>query len=128
MSLKSDTPVVHSTPAASKRQRELACVLCQRRKVRCNRESPCNNCIKSSVDCVPSTLATRRRKRRLPERDLLDRLHKYEDLLRQNNIPFQAFDRPSAGEGEPTHADGSDGEDHESSPGVESPDKPHEVR
>ncbi len=29
-----------------------------------------------------------KRRRRFPERQLLDRLHLYEDLLRQNNVAF----------------------------------------
>lgn len=128
MSLNSDTPDGHTKPATSKRQRVLACVLCQQRKVKCNRQTPCNHCIKSCVGCVPATLATRRRKRRFPEKELLDRLHKYEDLLRQHNIPFQALDRLSTGEGESNNADGSDGSDDEPSPGIDSLNKPHEVR
>jgi hypothetical protein len=112
MSLKSDTP--NGSPAVpSKPQRVLACVLCQQRKVKCNRKFPCNNCTKSRAQCVPATLATRRRKLRFPERELLDRLHKYEDLLRQNNIQFQGLDKDSTGEGESTNADGSVASDDE---------------
>lgn len=37
---------------------------------------------------MPATQA-RRRRRRFPERELLDRLLKYEHILRQNNINFQ---------------------------------------
>lgn len=39
------------------------------------------------MQCVPATQA--RRRRRVPERELLDRIRRYEDLLRQNNIQFQ---------------------------------------
>lgn len=28
-----------------------SCTLCRRRRVRCNRRLPCNNCIKAQVDC-----------------------------------------------------------------------------
>lgn len=75
-----------------KPQRVLACVLCQQRKVKCDRNFPCANCTKNQAQCVPATLARRRRRRRFPERDLLDRLHTYEDLLRQNNIAFAPFE------------------------------------
>ncbi|KAL9585691.1 MAG: hypothetical protein Q9203_004144 [Teloschistes exilis] len=74
---------------SSKPQRVLACILCQQRKIKCDRNFPCSNCIKSRLPCVPSTLLQRRRKRRFPERALLDRLAKYEDLLRQNNVSFE---------------------------------------
>jgi hypothetical protein len=60
-------------------------------------------------------LATRRRKRRFPERELLDRLCKYEDLLRQNNIPFEALGQCSTGEGESTNADASGASDENQS-------------
>lgn len=45
--------------------------------------------MKSRVQCVPATLSQRRRRRRFPERELLERLNRYESLLRQNNITFE---------------------------------------
>ncbi|KAF5014526.1 hypothetical protein F66182_14452, partial [Fusarium sp. NRRL 66182] len=42
----------------------------------------------AQAQCVPATLARRRKRRRFNERELLDRLHHYEELLRQNNIAF----------------------------------------
>jgi hypothetical protein len=45
---------------------------------------------------MPSTLAPRRRRRRFPERELLERLHKYEDLLRRNNIKFDPLHKEPA--------------------------------
>ena len=38
---------------------------------------------------MPATLAQRQRRRRFPERALLERLRRYEDLLRQNNVTFE---------------------------------------
>ena len=93
-----DTPFPSSQ--VSKPQRVLACVLCQQRKVKCGRKFPCANCIKSRAQCVPATLAQRRRRRRFPEGALLERLRKYEDLLRQNNITFEPLHKDSAGERE----------------------------
>ncbi|QDS78050.1 hypothetical protein FKW77_003273 [Venturia effusa] len=75
-----------------------------------------------------ATLATRQRKRRYPERQLLERLHGYEELLRQNNIPFQALNQDSTEGGVPAHANGRDGSGNESSPSIESPSKPRDVR
>jgi hypothetical protein len=80
-------PVIDS--GESNRKRPLACVLCQQRKIRCNRRSPCANCIQTGVQCVPASLAPRRR--RFAERDLLQRLRYYEDVLRENNIAFEAM-------------------------------------
>jgi hypothetical protein len=48
---------------------------------------------------VPATVTPRgKRKRRFPERELLERLRKYEDLLRQNNIKFDPLHKDVAGE------------------------------
>ncbi|KAJ6015692.1 hypothetical protein N7540_010283 [Penicillium herquei] len=69
------------------RSRVLACVNCQQRKIKCDRKSPCANCLKQRMQCVPAT-QSRTRKRRFPERELLGRLRRYEELLRQNKIKF----------------------------------------
>jgi len=79
----------HQQQLATRSQRVLACVLCQQRKVKCDRKTPCNNCTKAGVQCVSAALVPRQRRRRFPERELLDRLRHYEELLRQNNIPFE---------------------------------------
>ncbi|KAL4801192.1 hypothetical protein BDV18DRAFT_165181 [Aspergillus unguis] len=73
---------------SSKPGRVLSCVLCQQRKVRCDRSFPCANCVKSKAQCVPAGLIPRPRKRRFPERHLLDRLRQYETLLKENDIAF----------------------------------------
>ncbi|KAI2617484.1 putative C6 transcription factor [Hypoxylon sp. NC1633] len=40
-------------PDRRRRRPPVSCVLCRRRKIRCNRESPCSNCVKSkSGNCV----------------------------------------------------------------------------
>lgn len=76
------------------------CVLCQQRKVKCDRNDPCANCVKALVECVsPSTLPPRRRKKRFPEAELLARLRKYEDHLRSYGADIDAINRevPNAG-------------------------------
>jgi len=115
------TPADHdhdtSSPSASSQpsKRVLACVRCQKRKIKCNRQFPCTNCNTSSVQCVPATLKPTprtRRKRRFPERELLERIRKYEDLLRQNNIKFEPLHKtPTQGE---VGGDESDNEQPES--------------
>jgi hypothetical protein len=82
----------HSPQAGDTRprpRRQHACVLCQQRKVKCDHKHPCATCVKARVQCVPASQIQRRRKRRFPERELLDRLRKYEDLLTQHNIKFE---------------------------------------
>ncbi|KND95319.1 putative transcriptional regulatory protein [Tolypocladium ophioglossoides CBS 100239] len=103
-----------SLPARSARpQQVLACVLCQQRKVKCDRRFPCANCTRHQAQCVPAT-QTRHRKRRFPERELLDRIRRYEDLLRQNNVKFEPLhESPAAGEKEFRNAKGIHGSDEQ---------------
>lgn len=93
-------------PQESKPQRILACLLCQQRKVKCSRTFPCTNCIKQKAQCVPAT-QPRRRRRRFPEKELLDRLRKYEELLRQNGVNFEPL-HPEMSRGK--ESDGSENE------------------
>ncbi|KAH7318159.1 fungal-specific transcription factor domain-containing protein [Stachybotrys elegans] len=65
-----------------KQPRVLACVLCQHRKIKCDRNTPCANCIKANVACTPSTPAPARKRRR-PNQDLQERLARCEELLKQ---------------------------------------------
>lgn len=96
-----------ATSQALKRRRVLACILCQQRKVKCDRKFPCATCIKARVQCVPATLTQRRRKRRFPERELLDRLRRYEGLLRQNNINFDPLHKDSVEENDHMEVEGN---------------------
>ncbi|KAH7137389.1 fungal-specific transcription factor domain-containing protein [Dactylonectria estremocensis] len=87
-------------------RRLLACVLCHQRKVKCERKFPCSNCIKSGTQCVPTTMVPRQpRRRRFPERALLDRLRNYEDLLRKNNVRFEPLHKDWNADRESPNAD-----------------------
>ncbi len=91
MSSPTEVPAV----ADPKLRRVLACVLCQQRKVKCDRKSPCANCTRTGAKCVAASLAPRQRRRRFPERELLQRLRHCEDLLRQNNVSFDPLHPPA---------------------------------
>ena len=79
------------TPSA----RAYSCLRCAQRKVKCDRTDPCANCKKSHVDCVFVVPApSRRKKRKLPEEDLVTRLKLYEELLKNNGVEFDAYDLP----------------------------------
>lgn len=41
-------------------------------QVKCDRTFPCSNCVKTYAQCVPAILAPRQRRRRFPERELLE--------------------------------------------------------
>lgn len=78
-----------SSRAFAKPERVLACVLCQQRKIKCDRKFPCAQCSKAGAQCAPATTVSRQRRRRFPERDLLERLRHYESLLRQHDVSFE---------------------------------------
>lgn len=103
--------------AAAKPQRVLACVMCQQRKVKCDRKFPCQSCVRAGTQCVPTALAPRQRRRRFPERDLLERLWRYEDLLRQNNIDFEPLHAPAAEKAFPSADDRGDNSPDDVHPG-----------
>lgn len=83
---------ISDTTAAMKVTRGHSCILCQQRKVRCDKSKPCSNCVKAGVECrVVPPQPPRRRKKRVPERDLVDRLRKYEAMLTQHGIEFEGL-------------------------------------
>ncbi|PHH77087.1 hypothetical protein CDD80_956 [Ophiocordyceps camponoti-rufipedis] len=69
-------------PPPARNARVLACVLCQNRKIKCDRNFPCANCTKANISCTPSTPAPARKRRR-PNQDLQERLSRCEELLKQ---------------------------------------------
>ncbi|CAG7949912.1 unnamed protein product [Penicillium nalgiovense] len=86
------TPISPSEQTATaKARRVLACVLCQQRKIKCDRTFPCANCVRAGEQCKQ---AIRQRRRRFPERELLARLRHYESLLRKHNIKFDPLHTP----------------------------------
>ncbi|KAA8648069.1 uncharacterized protein ATNIH1004_003952 [Aspergillus tanneri] len=80
-------PGAPSARPSTRYARAMACILCQQRKVRCDREFPCVNCMRAGVQCVPAV--ARPRRRRFPERELLERVRRYESLLREHHILFE---------------------------------------
>jgi hypothetical protein len=81
-------------------QRKHPCVLCQQRKVKCDRNEPCRNCAKSGVECVSAaTLPPRKRKRRFPEAELLARLSRYERHLKSYGADIDAINNESSKDG-----------------------------
>ncbi|OHW89625.1 fungal specific transcription factor domain-containing protein [Colletotrichum incanum] len=82
--MESESPISQaSTPAAGKPRTVLACVFCHHRKIKCDRKSPCANCVKADQQCIPSTRAPPGAGRRRIVKDLLERLQQCESLLTQ---------------------------------------------
>ena len=57
---------------------------------------------------MPSKLSQPRRRRKFPERALLERLDKYEALLRQNNVEFEPLHDTGNGEQELVYTENKD--------------------
>ncbi|KAI9147173.1 Pyriculol/pyriculariol biosynthesis cluster transcription factor [Paramyrothecium foliicola] len=69
-------------PMKRRQPRRLACVVCQQRKKRCDRQSPCSLCTKLGIACIPSIPAVPRKRRHVAQ-EMTDRLERCEELLRQ---------------------------------------------
>jgi hypothetical protein len=81
--LQNISPATTDSPGIVQPRRKHPCVLCQQRKVKCDRSDPCANCTKARVECIsPTTLPPKRRKKRFPEAELLAKLRRYEEALK----------------------------------------------
>lgn len=84
-----------------------SCTLCRRRKVKCDRNTPCGNCQRSRAECVPfipsGTARGRQggRKRKREGGELLERIAKLEGLVRS----IEGHETP---QGEQERANGDD--------------------
>ncbi|KAL3302278.1 Fungal-trans multi-domain protein [Colletotrichum asianum] len=59
-----------------------SCLLCRRRKVKCDKKKPCDGCSKAGVECVyPMGRASRRQG--TPDPELTNRLKRLEDVVRR---------------------------------------------
>ncbi|KAE9372518.1 putative fungal-specific transcription factor [Stipitochalara longipes BDJ] len=75
-----------------------ACLPCRQRKVKCDRHTPCSNCVRAGKQCsfVPPVRGKRKRTK-VPKEGLHAKLRRYEELLRSYGANI-----------EPSEADGDD--------------------
>lgn len=74
-------------------QRRYSCITCARRKVKCDKLSPCSSCSKSQVACIyRDPVPSQRHRKRVTQRDLLAKIQELETILHSNRIPFEALD------------------------------------
>lgn len=80
-----------------------SCILCQRRKVRCDKQKPCGNCAKANAECtvIPQQPRGKRNLAKLHGKDLLERLKRYEELMTKNGIEFGSIAHGGEDYGEP---------------------------
>ncbi|PWY82107.1 hypothetical protein BO70DRAFT_291865 [Aspergillus heteromorphus CBS 117.55] len=79
------------TPGPEAPKHRLACSLCARRKVKCDKGDPCSNCLKARAECLYDSAAIHRPRKRAADEELLARLARYEDLMRQHNVDFTPY-------------------------------------
>jgi len=60
-----------------------SCLPCRQRKVKCDRHTPCSNCVKAGKQCsfIPPVRGKRKRTK-VPKEGLHAKLRRYEELLR----------------------------------------------
>ncbi|KAL4985541.1 fungal-specific transcription factor domain-containing protein [Aspergillus falconensis] len=85
-----------------------SCVTCRRRKVRCNKRSPCSNCVRAGVECIfpPPGRAPRRLRRPAENAELLSRLRQLENIVdaaiaNPNTLPFSHQERSDRSSDDP---------------------------
>ncbi|KAF5585011.1 bikaverin cluster-transcription factor [Fusarium subglutinans] len=93
ISSTSDSPIVTpSTPSDPLPLR--SCTFCRQRKVKCDRQKPCSNCLRANNDCSYPAGRGRAAKRytRTLDTRLVDRLHKLENVIKQLTTEVDATD------------------------------------
>jgi hypothetical protein len=73
-----------------------SCVLCPQRKIKCDKQQPCFNCVRAQKECVQIAPAPPRRRKgmmKLSEEQLLRRLRQYECYLRAMCMKIEDLER-----------------------------------
>lgn len=75
------SPAPSSKPAATH-----SCQRCAVRKIRCNKQRPCNACVKANAECEQRVIRPPQRRKRANRNEILSgRLAQYERLLQQKD-------------------------------------------
>jgi hypothetical protein len=87
-----ESPPQPGEAPAREHRKQHPCVQCQQRKIKCDRNAPCRNCLKSGLQCLSAaSLPPRKRKRRFPEAELLARIRRYEHHLKSYGADLDAI-------------------------------------
>ncbi|KAI9802452.1 MAG: hypothetical protein M1825_002837 [Sarcosagium campestre] len=75
-----------------------SCVTCRRRKVKCDKRSPCHNCAKAHIPCIfPGPGRAPRRSKKAPDGELLARLQRLEGAVKELSGDGDEPDATTAG-------------------------------
>jgi hypothetical protein len=74
-----------------------SCVTCRRRKVKCDKESPCSNCVRNRIECIfPGPGRAPRKSRKPPDAELLERLRRLEGVVTSLNAQVEGHEQEAA--------------------------------
>lgn len=72
-----------------------SCLPCRQRKVKCDRQAPCSNCVKTERQCSFIAPVRGKRKRTKPPREGLHaKLRRYEELLKSYGAKLEPAESP----------------------------------
>lgn len=89
LSIGDTNSITHSTTSqlAGGSLNPRSCITCRRRKVKCNKQYPCSNCLKAHIDCIfPAPGRAPRRPRKPPDGELLARLRRLEGVVQSLGV------------------------------------------
>ncbi|CAJ2499832.1 Uu.00g026850.m01.CDS01 [Anthostomella pinea] len=68
-------------PQPQPQAKPLSCTSCRSRKLRCDRQHPCRNCVRSGADCIFPARKRIQRPRKTKNSELLQRLNRLESIV-----------------------------------------------
>ncbi|RMZ73014.1 C6 transcription factor [Pyrenophora seminiperda CCB06] len=75
-----------------------SCVTCRRRKVKCDKQNPCSNCVRARIECVfPGPGRAPRKSRKPADAELLERLRRLEGVVTSLNAQVEGHEQESGG-------------------------------
>ena len=81
---------VSENPEPGDNLKAYSCLTCRQRKVKCDRCTPCSNCVKAEKQCSFIPPVRGKRKRTKPPRESLHaKLKRYEELLKSYGAKFE---------------------------------------
>ncbi|KAH9860864.1 hypothetical protein IAQ61_010598 [Plenodomus lingam] len=74
-----------------------SCITCRRRKVKCDKKTPCSNCARTKIECIfPGPGRAPRKSRKPPDAELLDRLRRLEGVVSSLNAQVEEHEQEVA--------------------------------
>jgi len=74
-----------------------SCITCRRRKVKCDKKTPCSHCVRARIECVfPGPRRAPRKSRKPPDGELLDRLRRLEGVVSSLNAQVEEHEQGAA--------------------------------